>query len=246
MPLYSIPMPTRNSSAACRPARPWPNPAPPVSSRRPKTLRASISTTTSRTSSCCDISAMETKPRRPADCDLHYGGAFEMNAKGAAARLRHGDTGDGQNAAGSRLRRGVGSAAGSRAWCKSEQTGVTCFSRRTGRGLLAGAGGEGTRRPTKCPDYVPNITTVILRGKRSIQYAAASRVYRNCSGILDPPLFRGGMTTEGEDADLTASLDDRHMPRHIARHCSVEPGIVHHFDLPAKRTEARPLVEGEC
>ncbi len=30
----------------------------------------------------CDISAMETKPRRPADCDLDYGGAFEMNAKG--------------------------------------------------------------------------------------------------------------------------------------------------------------------
>src|SRR5258708_38008343 len=40
----------------------------------------------------CDISAMETKPRRPADCDLDYGGAFEMNAKGAAARICHGDT----------------------------------------------------------------------------------------------------------------------------------------------------------
>ena len=35
----------------------------------------------------CDISAMETKPRRPADCDLDYGGAFEMNAKGSATRL---------------------------------------------------------------------------------------------------------------------------------------------------------------
>ena len=33
----------------------------------------------------CDISVMETKPRRPADCELDYGGAFEMNAKGPAA-----------------------------------------------------------------------------------------------------------------------------------------------------------------
>jgi hypothetical protein len=40
----------------------------------------------------CDISAMETKPRRPADCELDYGGAFEMNAKGPAARICHGDT----------------------------------------------------------------------------------------------------------------------------------------------------------
>jgi hypothetical protein len=40
----------------------------------------------------CDIAAMETKPRRPADCDLDYGGAFEMNAKGPAARICHGDT----------------------------------------------------------------------------------------------------------------------------------------------------------
>ena len=40
----------------------------------------------------CDIRAMETKPQRPADCDLDYGGAFEMNAKGPAVRLCHGDT----------------------------------------------------------------------------------------------------------------------------------------------------------
>ena len=38
----------------------------------------------------CDIAAMETKPRRPADCELDYGGAFEMNAKGPAARICHG------------------------------------------------------------------------------------------------------------------------------------------------------------
>src|SRR5947207_15402413 len=40
----------------------------------------------------CDISAMEAKPRQSADCDLDYGGAFEMNAKGPAARICHGDT----------------------------------------------------------------------------------------------------------------------------------------------------------
>src|SRR5437868_9704577 len=40
----------------------------------------------------CDIAATETKPRRPADCELDYGGAFEMNAKGPAVRLCHGDT----------------------------------------------------------------------------------------------------------------------------------------------------------
>jgi hypothetical protein len=40
----------------------------------------------------CDISVMDTKPRRPADCELDYGGAFEMNAKGPATRLCHGDT----------------------------------------------------------------------------------------------------------------------------------------------------------
>jgi hypothetical protein len=34
----------------------------------------------------CDIAATETKPRRPADCELDYGGAFEMNARGPAAR----------------------------------------------------------------------------------------------------------------------------------------------------------------
>jgi hypothetical protein len=35
---------------------------------------------------------METKPRRPADCELDYGGAFEMTPKGPAARICHGDT----------------------------------------------------------------------------------------------------------------------------------------------------------
>lgn len=73
----------------------------------------------------CDISAMETKPRRPADCDLDYGGAFEMNAKGPAARLCHGDT---------VMDNSLPVLAYGEVWqrsgftCKSEQTGVTCFN----------------------------------------------------------------------------------------------------------------------
>lgn len=73
----------------------------------------------------CDISAMDTKPRRPADCELDYGGAFEMNAKGPAARICHGDT-----VMDPRLPvLGYGEV-----WqrggftCTSEQTGVTCFN----------------------------------------------------------------------------------------------------------------------
>jgi hypothetical protein len=73
----------------------------------------------------CDISAMETKPRRPADCELDYGGAFQMSAKGNAARLCHGDT-----VMDPRLPvLGYGEV-----WqrggftCTSEQTGVTCFN----------------------------------------------------------------------------------------------------------------------
>jgi hypothetical protein len=73
----------------------------------------------------CDISAMETKPRRPADCELDYGGAFEMNAKGPAARICHGDTVMDQSLPvltyGEVWQRGGFT-------CKSEQTGVTCFN----------------------------------------------------------------------------------------------------------------------
>ena len=73
----------------------------------------------------CDISAMETKPRRPADCDLDYGGAFEMNAKGAAARICHGDT---------VMDNSLPVLGYGEVWqrggftCKSEQVGVTCFN----------------------------------------------------------------------------------------------------------------------
>ncbi len=73
----------------------------------------------------CDISAMETKSRRPADCELDYGGAFEMNAKGAAARICHGDT---------VMDKSLPVLGYGEVWqrggftCKSEQTGVTCFN----------------------------------------------------------------------------------------------------------------------
>ena len=73
----------------------------------------------------CDIGAMETKPRRPADCDLDYGGAFEMNAKGPAARICHGDT---------VMDKALPVLGYGEVWqlggftCRSEQTGVTCFN----------------------------------------------------------------------------------------------------------------------
>jgi len=73
----------------------------------------------------CDIAAMETKPRRPADCELDYGGAFEMNAKGPAARICHGDT---------VMDNSLPVLAYGEAWqrggftCKSEQSGITCFN----------------------------------------------------------------------------------------------------------------------
>ncbi|MEH2550294.1 hypothetical protein V1283_006939 [Bradyrhizobium sp. AZCC 2262] len=73
----------------------------------------------------CDISVMETKPRRPADCDLDYGGAFEMNAKGPAARICHGDT---------VMDNSLPVLGYGEVWqrggftCKSEQTGITCFN----------------------------------------------------------------------------------------------------------------------
>ena len=68
---------------------------------------------------------METKPRRPADCDLDYGGAFEMNAKGPAARLCHGDT---------VMDSSLPVLGYGEVWqrsgftCKSEPSGITCFN----------------------------------------------------------------------------------------------------------------------
>src|SRR4051812_34804845 len=39
----------------------------------------------------CDVMNLETRPRRPADCELEWGNAFEMSAKGAAGRICAGD-----------------------------------------------------------------------------------------------------------------------------------------------------------
>jgi hypothetical protein len=41
------------------------------------------------------------------------------------------------------------------------------------------------------------------------------------------------------------SLDDRHMPRHIARRCPVEPRIIRHLDLPPERAKAGALIKCE-
>ena len=71
----------------------------------------------------CDIAAMDSKPRRPADCELDYGGAFEMNAKGPASRICHGDTAKDKSLPvlgyGEVWQRGGFT-------CTSEQAGVTC------------------------------------------------------------------------------------------------------------------------
>ena len=73
----------------------------------------------------CDIAAMDANPRRPAECDLEWGDAFEMNAKGPAARICHGDTAFDPTlpvlAYGEVWQRGGFT-------CKSEQTGITCFN----------------------------------------------------------------------------------------------------------------------
>ena len=77
----------------------------------------------------CDIMQMDTQPRRPPDCELDWGHAFEMSArgsaKGTATRICAGDTvmdptlpvlayGD------------IWQRAGFT--CRSEQTGLTCFN----------------------------------------------------------------------------------------------------------------------
>ena len=72
-----------------------------------------------------DIAVMETNPRRPADCDLEWGDAFEMNSKGGTARVCHGDTVTDKSlpvlAYGDVWQRGGFT-------CKSEQSGITCFN----------------------------------------------------------------------------------------------------------------------
>jgi hypothetical protein len=73
----------------------------------------------------CDIMNMDARPRRPADCELDYGHAFEMSAKGAASRICAGDTVMDQS---------LQVLAYGEVWqragftCRSEQTGLTCFN----------------------------------------------------------------------------------------------------------------------
>ncbi len=73
----------------------------------------------------CDIMTMDTRPRRPADCELEWGNAFEMSAKGNAGRICAGDT---------VMDPSLPVLAYGEVWqragftCRSEQTGLTCFN----------------------------------------------------------------------------------------------------------------------
>ena len=73
----------------------------------------------------CDIMNMDARPRRPADCELDWGHAFEMSAKGTAGRICAGDT---------VMDSSLPVLAYGEVWqrggftCRSEQTGLTCFN----------------------------------------------------------------------------------------------------------------------
>lgn len=73
----------------------------------------------------CDIMEATVTARRPADCDLEWGKAFEMNARGNAVRLCYGDT---------VMDKSLPVLGYGEVWqrggftCRSEQTGVTCFN----------------------------------------------------------------------------------------------------------------------
>lgn len=73
----------------------------------------------------CDIMNLDTRPHRPADCELEWGNAFEMSAKGAAGRICAGDT---------IMDPTLPVLAYGEVWqragftCRSEQTGLTCFN----------------------------------------------------------------------------------------------------------------------
>jgi hypothetical protein len=73
----------------------------------------------------CDIMEATVTARRPADCDLEWGKAFEMRSKGSVERLCYGDTVMDKTLPvldyGEVWQRGGFT-------CKSEQTGVTCFN----------------------------------------------------------------------------------------------------------------------
>ena len=73
----------------------------------------------------CDIMEATVTARRPKDCDLEWGKAFEMRSKGGAERLCYGDT---------VMDKALPMLGYDEVWqrggftCKSEQTGVTCFN----------------------------------------------------------------------------------------------------------------------
>ena len=71
----------------------------------------------------CDIMAVAAKPARPRDCELDFGDAFELPAKGAAAPICHGDT-----VADPKLPVLAYGAAWQRGGitCRSAPTGLTC------------------------------------------------------------------------------------------------------------------------
>ena len=73
----------------------------------------------------CDIAVMDIKPKRPADCELEYGQAFMMHARGGAERICYGDA---------LTDKVLPVVAYGEVWqrggltCTAEQTGVTCFN----------------------------------------------------------------------------------------------------------------------
>ena len=73
----------------------------------------------------CDIMEATVTARRPADCDLEWGKAFEMRSKGSPERLCYGDTVMDPKLPvlpyGQVWQRGGFT-------CTAEQTGVTCFN----------------------------------------------------------------------------------------------------------------------
>jgi hypothetical protein len=79
-----------------------------------------------QTSLRCDIAQIATRPPRPADCELDWGGAFEVSVRGHnAQRICHGDTVKDTSlpvlAYGAIWQRGGFT-------CTSDQTGLTCFN----------------------------------------------------------------------------------------------------------------------
>jgi hypothetical protein len=73
----------------------------------------------------CDIAVMDTKPKRPADCELEYGQAFMMHVRGGAERICYGDA---------LTDKVLPVVPYGEVWqhggftCTPEQTGVTCFN----------------------------------------------------------------------------------------------------------------------